>query len=37
MGSLQVYKDNVEVIPKRGLSTFLNMGLLAVCSPWVAR
>ena len=37
MGSLQVYKDNVEVIPKRGLSTFLNMVLLAACSPWVAR
>ena len=30
MGSLQVYKDNVEVIPKRGLSTFLNMGLFSL-------
>ena len=37
MGSLQVYKDKVEVIPKCGVSTFLNMGQLDACSPWLAR
>ena len=37
MGSLQVYEDNVEVIPNCGVSTFLNMGLLAAYSPWVGR
>ena len=37
MGSLQVYEDDVEVIPKCGVSTFLHMALLAACSPWLAR